>query len=164
MGIERVPEEGFYTFDMVEARLVDAFQLWRRMPDGDARFGLSGRISSLWRQYVPDVALVDAVADEPRPLRPSRGDIARMEEATEWITRMPERNRRLALVAIAWLATARLQSDKARIEWQKLWERLGIERPGPDGLRKRYGATITAVANSLNSGRGSVKGLKDALR
>lgn len=152
--IERVDLEGLWTFDMVEDRLVEAAQLWRRMPDPDARYGLDGRISSIWRSFYRDAELCrlgfEAEVEEPR-LRPSRGDIARMQEASDWIAKMPEANRRLALAAIVSLAAARLHSERARIEWERLRERLGIERPGADGLRKRYGATITAVANYLNS-------------
>jgi hypothetical protein len=88
-------EEGFWTYELVKDRLVEALQLWMRMPDGDSRFGLGGRISSLWRQYVPVSAFVDLVTEQPRPLRPGRADIGRMQEATDWIVMIPDRDRRM---------------------------------------------------------------------
>jgi hypothetical protein len=144
---KRLEEGGFLSFDMVEGRLVDALRLWRRMPDSDARFGLSGRISSLWSQYVPDGALTDVVPDEPRAPRPSRADIARMQEATNWLVHAPESDRALVILALRYLA-----AGKKRVPWTDLWRALGRGRPGPDGLRKRYSAAITLVANALNGG------------
>jgi hypothetical protein len=137
--------EDFYSYELVKDRLVEALQLWMRMPDGDSRFGLNGRISSLWRQYVPERALVDAVTEAPRRPLPSRGDIGRMLEATDWITLIPERDRRMVLLALWWPASG------SRVAWLELWKELGRGRPGPDGLRKRFDASISAVAMGLNA-------------
>lgn len=139
----------FWTWDEVQASLVEAMLLWRRMPDADARFGLSGRISSVWRQFIRDGelrALVDAVTEEPRALPPSRADIARMYEATDWIVHVGERDRPMFMMVINHLAFG-----NGRAPWQDIWNRVGRGRPGPDGLRKRYSAAITAIANRLNA-------------
>jgi hypothetical protein len=139
----------FYTWDEVQARLVEAVETWWRMPDPDARFGLSGRISSIWRQFIRDRelrALVDAETEEPRRPRPSRADIGRMQEASDWIAHVGERDRPLLIMSITCLAAG----DK-RVPWEKLWKHFGRGRPGPDGLRKRYDGAITAIANCLNS-------------
>jgi hypothetical protein len=156
MDIERVMIEGFYSFRMVQERLVEGRQLWDRMPDPDARFGLSGRISSIWRSFVRDRELLiltgnllDASTEETpelRALRPGRDDIARMIEASNWIVHVPEADRRLVAVAVAFLARGR-----KRVPWDKVWNALGRGRPGPDGLRKRYSAAITKVAQALSS-------------
>jgi hypothetical protein len=138
-------KEGFYSYKLVKERLVEALQLWLRMPDGDSRFGLHGKISSLWRQYIPETAFVDVVTLAPRALRPGRADIGRMQEATDWITMIPERDRRMVLQALGWLA-----ADQ-RVPWIRLWDEQGRGRPGPDGLRKRFDASITVIANGLNA-------------
>jgi hypothetical protein len=47
--------------------------------------------------------------------------------------------------ALSWLA-----ADQ-RVPWSRLWDDAGRGRPGPDGLRKRFGMSITAIANRLNA-------------
>ncbi|HEY1605608.1 MAG TPA: hypothetical protein VGF77_08405 [Allosphingosinicella sp.] len=136
------------SWQMVEDRLVEALQLWWRMPDSDGRYGLRGRISSIWRQFVPERALIDAVTEEPRALPPSRGDIGRMQEATDWIVHVPDRDRRMTVLALLYLARG-----EARVPWMELWDQLGRGRPGPDGLRMRYSRALTIIAAALNRGR-----------
>ncbi len=138
-----------WTFAAVEERLVDALYCWGRMDDGDRRFGLSGRISSIWRQSVDDpLALIERhqAAPEPelRPLPLSRGDIARMSEASDWLVHVPDRDRRLVIAALRCLARG-----EAQVPWRKLKHALGIPF-GADGLRKRYSRAITAIAEALN--------------
>jgi hypothetical protein len=142
--------DGFWTFDMVEERLVEAMRYWWRSPDPERRFGLGGRISSLWRQVLEERALIDArgadgETPEPRPLPLSRGDIARRDEASEWLTHMPERDRHLVAVALGWLA-----SGATQVPWRRIKHELGIKF-GEDGLRKRYSRAIASVAAHLNS-------------
>lgn len=147
--MDRVELKGMVTFEQVQERLVEAVELWQRMPDPDARFGLGGRISSIWRSFVRDGelrALVDARTEEPRRPLPSRGDIGRMYEATDWIVHVAERDR----VMVGW-AVAYLASGEARVPWEKLWKALGRGRPGPDGLRKRYDQSISRIAMALNT-------------
>ena len=61
--------DGFWTFEAVEERMVEAMRLWWRSPSADSRFGLEGRISSIWRQmFIDRIALIEqldmqAIAD-----------------------------------------------------------------------------------------------------
>lgn len=136
----------------VEERLVEALRHWWRSADHDARFSLGGRISSVWRQVLPGehlADLIDARGQEmetpaPRPLPLSRADMQRRDEATEWLLLVPERDRRLVIMALGYLA----KGDK-RIPWLKIARRLRIL--GAEGLRKRYSRAITDVCHSLNA-------------
>lgn len=149
--------DGFWTFEVVQERLVDAMRCWWRAHDRDGRFGLSGRISSLWQQSVDDpLALIERhgmVTPEPRPLPLSRADIARMTEASEWLAYVPERDRVLVVAALEQLAGGRDQ-----VPWLKLKHQLGIKF-GADGLRKRYSRAITSIANALNAAENCDGGL-----
>jgi hypothetical protein len=139
-----------WTWEEIEDRLVDALDLWRRSHDRDARFSLGGRISSVWRQCVDDpLALIErhVVAPEaPRPLPLSRGDMARMTEASEWMRFVPERDRRLVVLALTYLL-----KGHSRVPWLKLKHRLGIKF-GAEGVRKRYSRALEAIAKALNGG------------
>ena len=70
----RTDESDFWTYEAVLERLVEAMQLWRRAHDPEARFSLSGRISSIWRQAWTDraeMALIeqlDMKTEAPKPL------------------------------------------------------------------------------------------------
>lgn len=145
--------DDLWTFDMVEERLVEAMLLWRRATDGEARFGLRGRISSIWRLALSEPAFIDIKEAALRPLPLSRGDVARMTEASEWIAFVPERDRKLVMAALAQLAGGRSQ-----VPWIKLKHALGI-RFGAEGLRKRYSRAVTAVANALNAAENHEGGL-----
>lgn len=159
---ERI-EYGFWTFAAVEERLVEAMRLWWRSHDSDARFSLGGRISSLWRQCVDDpLALIErhgVETEEPRPLPLSRADMRRMVEASEWMRFVPERDRRLVVLVLGYLARG-----ERRVPWMKLKRRIGVKF-GADGLRKRYSRALAEVCAALNGGkprRESVKAAIDA--
>lgn len=144
--------EGFWTFDAVEQRLVDAMRNWWRAPDPDARFSLGGRISAAWRNYFPDRRdlavwgmLAEIAADQPKALPLSRADLQRMTEAADWLKHIPAEDRRLVVLALAKLA-----AGHKRVPWLKLKRRLGVEY-GADGLRMRYSRALTAVCNQLNA-------------
>ena len=141
----------FWSWQAVEDRLVEAMGHWWRSHDRDARFSLGGRISSIWRQSWTDretlalIEQVDLPREAPKPLPLSRGDIARMDEASEWLRFVPEADRRLVVLALVKKA-----AGHSRVPWLKLRRALGV-RFGADGLRMRYSRAITAIANSLNS-------------
>jgi hypothetical protein len=139
----------FWTFEAVQERLVDALRCWWRWPDADRRFGLAGKISSLWQQAVDDpLALIERAGREteaPRPLPLSRGDMQRTQEATEWLLMVPERDRRLVCLALTKLAAGHSQ-----VPWLKVKHQFGLEY-GAEGLRKRYGRALTQICNNLNS-------------
>jgi hypothetical protein len=143
--------DDFWTYEAVLERLVEAMQLWRRAHDAEARFSLGGRISSIWRQAWTDraeLALIeqlDMKAEAPKPLPLGRADVGRMTEASEWIAFVPERDRRMVMLALGQLA-----SGKLHVGWIDLWKRLGRGKPGPDGLRWRFDQAVQRVATALN--------------
>ncbi len=133
------------TFAIVQDRLVDAVRHWWRSRDADAGFAIRGRISSVWQRALSDPAFIDIKEAELRPLPLSRGDIARMHEATDWILHVPERDRRMVILALRKLA-----GGTDQVPWLKVWNMVGRGRPGPDGLRMRYGRAITSICHALN--------------
>lgn len=149
----------FWAWQDVEDRLVEAMGHWWRSHDRDARFSLGGRISSIWRQAWTDretMALIEQV-DLPRealkPLPLSRADMARMQEASEWLRFVPEADRRLVVLALTKKA-----AGHSRIPWMNLKRALRV-RFGADGLRKRYSRGIATIANSLNMAENRKGGL-----
>src|SRR3546814_532230 len=98
----------FWTFEAVQERLVEAMLLWRRMPDRE-RGWLA--VKAYWpdlrrHNHFGDYADAEAT---PRPLPLSRAEIRRMEEASEWLLLVNERDRALVALAVAWLAGGRSQ-------------------------------------------------------
>lgn len=131
-----------WTFELVQERLVEAMQLWWRMPDRE-RGWLTVR--AYWPEmrrhnHFGDYADADAA---PRPLPLSRAQIARMEEATEWLAFAKPDDRALIALAVMWLA-----SGYQSVHWMKLRGPLGVTY-GADGLRMRYGRAINAIAKRL---------------
>lgn len=143
-----------FSFVDVEERLTEALRHWWRTPDGDARYSLGGRISSVWRQVLPGehlADLIDARGQEmetptPKALPLSRADMRRRDEATEWLLLVPERDRRLVIVALSHLARGQSQ-----VPWLKVARQL--RTIGAEGLRKRYSRAITGVCHRLNGGK-----------
>src|SRR3546814_7426400 len=56
----------------------------------------------------------------PRPLPLSRAEIRRMEEASEWLLLVNERDRALVALAVSWLAGGRSRSEEHTSELQSL--------------------------------------------
>jgi hypothetical protein len=161
----RVPtSDGFWSWQQVEDRMVEAMRHWWRSSDRESRFALGGRISSVWRQYFAtrrDLAgwemLAEMQAVEPGPLPLSRGDMARMVEASEWLAAVPERDRRLVIAVLVKLA-----SGAKVVPWLVIWKALGRGKPGPEGLRSRYSRGLTCIANALNGGKLAGKSVNPA--
>jgi hypothetical protein len=139
--IGRVP---VWTWRDVEDRLAEAMRLWWRSHDGDARFSLRGRISSVWQQALSEPAFIDIQLAQLQPLPLSRADMARMTEASEWLRHVREEDRRLVVLVLGYLA-----KGEKKVPWLKVKRRMGVAY-GADGLRKRYSRAITAIANVLN--------------
>ncbi|MFN3943905.1 MAG: hypothetical protein ACK4K7_03100 [Allosphingosinicella sp.] len=133
------------TFAMVEERMVEAMVLWRRSPDRERGWH---RMRAFW----PDIVRHNWFGDyadteaEPRPLPLTRAEVAERDEASEWMRFVPERDRRLVVMALMCLARG-----EARVPWRRLLQPLGL-RMGADGLRMRYARAIEKVANALNGG------------
>lgn len=121
---------------------MEAMLLWRRMPDRE-RGWLA--VKAYWPEmrrhnHFGDYADVEAT---PRPLPLSRDEVARMEQASAWLTIVGERDRALVALAVSWLAGGR-----AQVPWRRLLRPLGVSF-GADGLRKRYGRAIQAIVVEL---------------
>lgn len=132
----------FWTFDMVEARLVETVELWRRMPgNGRPPFATDGPwqlIRAEWGDYAdPDA--------QPRKLPLSRAEYAEMMEASAWLGWLvKDEDRRVVVLAVQALAKGAKQ-----VPWKELLKPMGVAR-GADGLRMRYGRAINAICKRLN--------------
>lgn len=148
MMVPAVEGSVFWTFDLVEERLVEAMQFQWRMPgDGGSPFAADGP----WHLIVPDwgdlLARIEGGQSVGATLRIplSREQIARMNEAMGWLVHAPEGDGRLIVLAIRNLAAGRKQ-----VPWTRLLRPMGV-RHGAHGLRKRYSRAITAICEALNS-------------
>lgn len=150
MMVPEVEGSQFWTFEAVQERLVEAMLLWRRMPDRE-RGWLA--VKAYWpdlrrHNHFGDYADAEAT---PRPLPLSRAEIRRMEEASEWLLLVSERDRALVALAVSWLAGGRSQ-----VPWRRLLRPLGVTF-GADGLRMRYGRAINRIAVALERGKVAVR-------
>ena len=68
-----------------------------------------------------------------------------MNEAAEWLRFVPERDRRLVSLALAYLAVG-----NKRVPWMRLKAVMGV-RFGADGLRMRYARAVATICQRLNS-------------
>lgn len=134
--------EGFWTFDTVQEGLVEAMILWKRSPGGGRwPFASDGP----W--YLVKAELYGPDVDKDAPLRPmplTRAEVDERDATSEWLRFVPDRDRRLVILAIAQIA-----SGRARVNW------IGLRKPmrvklGADGLRMRYSRAITAICRKLN--------------
>lgn len=153
-GFGGLPEGlGFWTFDDVEQRLIEAWGFLRRMPDRESGW-MRPAVMSIWKLVTLTEReawlLYETKSDDyhrdalPRPPGLRASEVDRMEEALEWMRFVPERDRRLVGLAIE-----RLERGETQVPWRKLLVLLGVRR-GADGLRMRYSRAITAIANALN--------------
>lgn len=150
MVLEEDHRGSFMSFDDVEARLVEAVRLWRRMPGG-GRWPFAG--DGPWQLVTREVYGPDVDKDAPvRERPPTRAEIAAMEEASEWLLLVPEADRRLVALAIG-----RLARGEKRVAWAKLKAAMGV-RHGADGLRMRYSRAISRVCEVLNGGSPRARG------
>lgn len=104
------------------------------------------RLRAHWPDVFRHTALGDyGWSDEvPRPLPLSRAEIARREEAVDWLVRWcPERDRRLVMLALGYKARG------GRVPWRGLLARIGQDKPGADGLRMRYERAVGAIVKGL---------------
>jgi hypothetical protein len=159
----------FWTFEAVRERLIEALMLWKRSPGGgkwpfakDAPWHLmtrrtrlmtadykAGRELQLHLQREDDEEAKRWEGRDSRgPL--SRDEIARRDEATEWLTWMAEDARRVVILALAQLA-----SGREAIDWRRVKASLSANdgsEIGNKGVYRRYSRAITGVAVRLNGG------------
>jgi hypothetical protein len=147
-GVESAGDEAqFWTFDMVEARLVETIHCLRRMPgDGRWPFASDGPWHLIRKQWE------DWDARDPKPLRRvplSRAEIRAMEEATEWLAAVADEDQRRIIVAgLIDRANGRTQTG-----WAALRARLQMPQSSAY-LSTRYSRGIGYIANVLNAGSG----------
>jgi hypothetical protein len=140
----------FFSFEDVEGRLVEALQLWRQAPDRERGWQ---HVKALWPDILRHGWRVDvdgefderAAIVEPRRPALTRGQVADMVEASDWIVHVDERDRKLVVSVLTLKARG-----VGNIQWTRIWERFGRGRPGPDGLRKRYSRAIGSLAITLS--------------
>lgn len=130
-----------WTYDLVQERLVDAMRLWWRSPGG-GRWPFAGdapwwMIRAEWADY-PDP---DA---PPRPLPLSRAQIAERDEASEWLRMVPDRDRKLVVLALVQLA-----SGHKRVRWSRVREQISVDI-SRRGLGQRYSRALAGIARALN--------------
>lgn len=133
----------FWTFDAVEARLVEAWGFLGRMPDREAAW-LRGGVSSIYRSIVREWNDYWQTDDKPVRLGLRSAEVDRMNEALGWLDHVRPADRKL--VGFVLQALARGYSDPP---WRGLCRPMGWGGHS-DALRKRYSRSITRIAHVLN--------------
>jgi hypothetical protein len=143
----------FYTFEFVEQQLVEAMGLWRRSPGGgkwpfagDGPWHLvrdDGTAQAEWDHRVNAHKMGET--ERPRPLPLTRAQIAERDSISEWLRFVPDRDRKLVILALTELA-----NGQKRIRWSEIRRRLGSGIQA-QSLGKRYSRAIGRIAQSLNS-------------
>jgi hypothetical protein len=142
IGLEASGDGSFWTYDALQERLVETVRQWWRMPGGGAwPFASDGPWHLIRKQWE------DWDARDPKPLRPlplRRAEMREMEEATEWLTMVPEEDRRVVVLGLLQLAGGR-----KRISWAAMLRPMGMAR-GAGGLARRYERALGVLAMRLN--------------
>jgi hypothetical protein len=146
----------FWSFEIVEERLVEAMRLWRRSP-GDGRWPFAGdgpwhlvrddgSAQAAWDHNLNALQMGRPATEKPKPLPLSRAEVAERDQASDWISRyVPERDRKLVVLGLIQLA-----NGNSRVRWSDIRRKLGAEVQA-QSLGKRYSRAITAIARGLNS-------------
>ncbi len=146
-----LPRE-FWTFDMVQERLVEAMITCWRHPDRERGWQ---RVRSAWPDILREVSAGDydargadlASSDvEIRPASLTRIEVGEMEEAFGWTDMLALDDRKLVGMVVTELA-----KGQREVKWRRLLVRMGLQR-GAEGLRKRYGRAINAICVAKNGG------------
>lgn len=169
-GSTTVPDvgrDGYWSFDAIEERLIEAMHLWRRSP-GDGRWpfagdapwqlmtrktrvsigiegGLKGRELQLHMQ-AEDAEEAKRWEGRERTGPLDRDDVARRDEASEWLRHVSEQDRKLVVLVLVKRA-----AGVKRIDWGRIRAQLGsgIENKG---LYRRYTRAVSSIVTRLNGG------------
>ena len=163
-------EEGLWTFDAVQQRIVDAVRAWWHGEGGRWPFASDGPWHLLTREARADIKaeglkrseldqlLAAAGAGAPEPKVPlSLAEIAERDEVTEeWLPMVSERDRRIVV-----LGAMQLAGGRSRISWRDIRAKLEggpavslVDLPETTrGLGMRYSRAITAICKQLNGGQ-----------
>lgn len=139
------------TFKQVEERMVEAMRLWRRSPGGGGwPFAGDGpwhlvRDDGSWQAEWDHRANAhrQGYQEKPRALPLSVEEVAERDRVSEWLRFVPERDRRLVVLALVQLASGAPHPKWSRIRLQ-LKEEIGAR-----GLGQRYSRAITAIVRRL---------------
>lgn len=146
----------WWTFALVQERLVEAWAFQRRMPAviTASPFAADGPWHLVIRDYADMVE--QALAGHELVALPRVGlrshEVDQMNEALGWIEHV-----RPADVRLLALAIASLEASGHRIAWTDIAPRCGLRTKtgramGPDALRMRYRRAISDIAIALNGG------------
>ena len=144
-------ERRFWTYDEVEARLLEAAACWRRMPDRERGWQW---VCAKWpelKHFGEHVNVGGEFSEreaEPVTRRPrvTRAEIGEMEEATEWLLLVAGEAQRRTLVA-GLVDRAR---GRARPGWKALREALGEPGLRSAAAGMRYSRAIRSICEALN--------------
>ncbi|WCP71564.1 DUF6362 family protein [Sphingomonas hankookensis] len=140
------------SFAEVEARLVEAVRVSWRLPDREAGWQ---RVRSAWPEIMREAAAGDYDARggdlsssdvKLRTAAATRGEVADMEQAFDWLRAVEDDDRRLVALAIGCLA----RGDK-QVPWLRLRRPMGLTH-GAEGLRKRYTRALGRACRRANQG------------
>lgn len=141
------------TFAEVQERLVEAMILWRRSPGGgrwpfagDGPWHLvrdDGSWQAAWDHNLNALQTGRPATEKPRPLPLSRAEVAERDRVSEWLRFVPERDRRLVVLALTQLARGHSSP-----RWSVIRPMLNAEI-GTRGLAQRYSRAITNIVKSL---------------
>lgn len=155
-------EGDFWTFDAVKERLTEAMRLWWRSPGGgrwpfagDAPWHLMTRRTRIAEAGLRGMDLQrrlqaedaeEAKRMEGREYRGplTREDVARRDEATEWLTWIEADSRKVVVAACAQLAAGR-----TNVDWRRVKASLGVEIQ-PRGVYRRFSTALTVIVKRLN--------------
>lgn len=153
------------TFREVEARLVEAMRLWRRSPGGgrwpfagDGPWHLvrgDGSAQEEWDRRYNDHR--GGFQEKPRPLPLSIDEVEERDRVSEWLRFVPERDRRLVVLALVQLANGAPHPKWSRIRLQ-LTEEIGAR-----GLGQRYSRAITGIVRALERAENCARGVSSPM-
>jgi hypothetical protein len=162
-GPSEFGSEGFWTFEAVEERLIEAMRLWWRSP-GQGRWPFA--LDAPWHLMTRRTRIAEAglkgmdiqrrlqAEDDEEGKRMegrerrgslSRPEVALRDETTEWLGWVATDARKVVVAAIAQRATGR-----NNVNWRRIKAALGVEIK-PRGVYRRYTTAITAIAKRLNA-------------
>lgn len=143
-----------WTFETVEARLIEAWGYLLRLPDRE-RAWLSSGTMGLWRQAGTSEReawanyRIDGADYHADAVRPSMGltvaQVTRMDEALGWLDHVRPVDRKLVGHALRVRA-----AGYSAVPWEKIRRELRWDAAA-DTLRKRYGRALYRIGAALNA-------------
>ncbi len=141
---------GLWPYEMVEARLIEAMGVARRVPDRERGW-------MTLRAYWPDIVRERCLGDydaygylgnssdiAPARIPLNRAELARMQEAEGWLGRfLDEDARRLVVLAAGWMVSGR------RVSWTRIGRIMGV-KVGREAIKLRYLTAVAQIEAGLN--------------